>query len=64
MKEFLESNNVDLTQFKLFRKTQAPNARRKLKRLVDKVTIPTQQTAMKLKRDMLDKINKGNILKT
>ena len=54
VKEYLLQNNVDLSRFKQMRTKKTPNARRKLKRFVDKVTAPTQQCEPKLKKNILD----------
>ena len=60
VKEFLESEGIDLKRFNQLRKNQRPNIRRKLKRtLGGESSVPVPRTNTAIKNEVLKKIESG-----
>ena len=60
VKEFLENeDNVNLSQFKLHRKKKNPVVRRKRKRMLGEVTVPTPRTNTEIKKSIQKEIESG-----
>ena len=60
VKEFLESEGIDLKRFNQLRKNQRPNIRRKLKRMLGgEISVPVPRTNTAIKNEFLKKIESG-----